>query len=555
MIRDDDRLRADVEEAVDMIRAAQHPDGYINSYYTVHGIAQRWTNLRDMHEMYCLGHLIEACVAYEALTHSGRLLDPVMKVVRHVDSLFGPEKGKKRGYPGHQEIEIGLLRLYELTGEPILLKLAKYFSLERGRKDENGEIFYDHEARARGVDPYTDTRSCYEHPRDYAYQQAHEPLLNQSEIKGHAVRAMYFTTAATDYVRFTGDQQVQTAVDRLSRDTIDTKLYVTGGLGAIRQWEGFGPQYFLADTEEGNGCYAETCASFALVIWCSRLLRLSLKSEYADVMEVTLYNGFLGAVSLDGQSFYYQNPMRTYTGRPKERSSWFDVACCPPNIAKLLGLLGSLIYSFKEDTVAIHLWIESQFAVPNTDVVISQKTDMPWSGEVEIAIQGSKPVNLALRIPGWTAGRYDCSVKDGELRDGYLYFSSLKDTTISLRFPLQARKVYANPKTNKDEICIMRGPLVYCIEDVDNNDVDVDNIALVDDRPIREGPAVKIASVDNVIPITAPGKELVNTPWSSLYGSEPWKYGDETKELTFVPFFLRMNRGGRGGMRVWVKRL
>jgi DUF1680 family protein len=552
MKQKDDALMATVEEVVDMIRSAQHPDGYINSYYTVHGLDKRWTNLRDMHELYCLGHLIEACVAYETLTKSGRLLEPVMKAIRHVDSIFGDEPGKKRGYPGHQEIEIGLLRLYELTKEPLLLKLAKYFILERGQKDANGEIYFDHEAKARGTDPYdhmgTEMKAWYSQPRDYGYHQADCPIVDATEVKGHSVRAMYYYTAATDLVRLTDNTKVKTALERLWRDLIDTKIYITGGVGAMRQWEGFGPRYVLGDSEEDGTCYSETCACFALIFWCQRMLRLGLDAEYSDIMEVGLYNGFLGAVGLDGGSFYYQNPLRTYTGHPKQRNTWFEVACCPPNVAKLLGMLGSLIYSFKDDYVVIHLYIESTFAVPGTDIVISQKSKMPWSGDVEINVQGT--TGLALRIPGWAEG-YTCSVA-GRVEKGYLYIPPSTDSKIKLTLPLKPRKMYAHPKTNKDEICIMRGPLVYCIEDVDN-EVDVDNIALVD-GPLREGEPTTIATVEDVVPIIAAGKELVRGP-SSLYQSQPWQYSPDEKPLVYIPYFLRANRGGNGGMRVWTKRL
>ncbi|EED24227.1 DUF1680 domain protein [Talaromyces stipitatus ATCC 10500] len=536
---DDPVLRQEVEHAVDMIRASQHEDGYLNSYYTVRGI--------------------KACVAYETLTNSRRLLEPVMKALRHVDSVFGPEEGKLHGYPGHQEIEIGLLRLYDLTKDPLTLKLAKYFILERGRKDENGEIFYDHESRARGGDPYdhmsAEMVNSYLHPRFYEYHQAHAPLVEQDEIKGHAVRAMYFVTAATELVRLTGDTQVKAALGRLWRSTVDKKMYITGGIGTIRQCEGFGPEYFLSDTEESQACYAETCATFALIVWCSKLLRQELKGEYADVMEIALYNGFLGAVGLDGKSFYYQNPLRTLTGRKKERSTWFEVACCPPNVAKLLAQLETLIYSYQQDLVAIHLWIASEFTIPESNgTVISQTTNLPWSGDIELKVNGPKAVKLALRIPDWAVSNYTCSVSGGELKDGYLYLPALTNTTINLTFPLQPRKVYANPRTDKDEICIMRGPMVYCIEDVDNPGVDIDHIALID-GPVADAPAATIAGVEDVVTVSSPGKELVNTNWSSLYGSEGWKYSESTKQLTFVPYFLRMNRGGNGGMRVWVKRI
>ncbi|KAK5279257.1 hypothetical protein LTR40_008063 [Exophiala xenobiotica] len=632
MTQHDQAIMDTVEEAVDMIIAAQHPDGYINSYYTVRGLDQRWTNLRDMHELYCLGHLIEACVAYETLTHnSNRLLTPVMKAIRHVDSVFGLEPGKKRGYPGHQEIEIGLLRLYELMIGPfgssgrgdesdshLLLKLAKYFIHERGQRDKaTGEIYFDHEARSRGGDPYDHMdmdgmRACYQSPRDYGYHQADYPLEEATEAKGHAVRAMYFYTAATDLLRLdnagkgnnnnnnNNQQPLRTALDRLWKDVVRHKIYITGGLGAIRQWEGFGPAYLLHDTEEGGTCYAETCASFALIIWCRQMnllppltptptpapglvdssasasaldfgagsLGLNLNSEYADTMEVALYNGFLGAVGLDGASFYYENPLRTYTHHPKHRSTWFEVACCPPNTAKLLGQLGTLIYSFQPGLVVIHLFIQSEVRVPGTgtgtgtddEVTVSMTTDMPWSGDVTINVTGGTTA-LAIRIPSWAQGEYEytCSVGGATVKGGYLFIPSSKvqETTrsISLKFALTPRKVYANPRTDKDEVCVMRGPLVYCLEDVDNPGIDVDNVAFVD-GPIRLGETKKIGPLERVVPILATGKVLDTDGWEdSLYGPKPWKYKEEERQLVFIPYFLRANRGGNGGMRVWTKRL
>lgn len=541
---------AAVEEAVDNIRAAQHEDGYINSYYTVRGIQGRWTNLRDMHELYCIGHLIEACVAYETLTNrSGRLLEPVMKVIKHVDSVFGAEPGKKRGYPGHEEIEIGLLRLYELTQDPLLLKLAEYFILERGTRDERGEIYFDKEAWARGNDPGDwdsfEMRPTYRKPRDYGYHQADRPLVLATEICGHSVRAMYYLTAATDLVRLTGNEAVKAAVNRLWRDMVDRKMYITGGLGSVKQWEGFGDPYVLGDTEEGGICYAETCATFGLIVWCQRLLQMNLISEYADIMEIGLYNGFLGAVGLDGETFYYENPLRTFTDRPKERSRWFQVACCPPNVAKLLGNLGAYIFSIKDEYVVIHLYIASELKVPGSDAVVTVKTDAPWTGEVEVTWKGS--VALAIRIPGWAKGGFRSSIEGGEVKDGYLYLPASSDGHLSIIFDMEPRKMYAHPRTGKNDVCIMRGPLVYCIEDADN-DLDIDQIALTA-GPVKEGTPFTILD-HKVVPVIAKGRKLDVSGPNKLYDDEDWSRGEE-QNLVFIPFFARANRGGRGGMRVW----
>lgn len=551
MKNDDPDLMATVEEAVDMIRGAQHPDGYINSYYTVLGIDKRWSNLRDMHELYCLGHLCEACVAYETLTNNGRLLEPTLKALRHVDSVFGSEPEKKRGYPGHQEIEVGLLRLYELCSDPLFLKLATYFITERGRRDANGETYFDHEARARGGDPYdhfgSEMKACFEYPRDYSYSQADRPLVETTELKGHSVRAMYYYIAATDLVRLTGNEEIKAALDRMWTDLTESKLYITGGIGAMRQWEGFGARHVLGDTEESGTCYAETCACFALILWCQRMLQLELDVKYADVMEIGLYNGFLGAVGLDGRSFYYQNPLRTFTDHPKERSDWFEVACCPPNVAKLLASMGSLIYSTKETVVAIHLYIESSLSIPDQNVVVSQTTNMPWSGNATITVKGK--IALALRIPTWAEG-FTSSVP-GEVQRGYLYIPEGEDLVVELAFTLKPRKIYPNPALRKDELCVMRGPLVYCIEDVDN-DIDIDYVGLVDDS-LSDGDPIEIATVRDVIPIKATGREIVPGN-KELYASEPWSWSDR-KVLLYIPYFLRANRGGKGGMTVWARRL
>ncbi|CAK7237702.1 hypothetical protein SBRCBS47491_010088 [Sporothrix bragantina] len=538
---------AHVEEAVDNIRAAQHPDGYINSFYTVKGLQERWTNLRDMHELYCIGHLIEATVAYETLTKSGRLLEPVMKVVRHIDSIFGAEPGKKRGYPGHEEIEIGLLRLYELTKEPLLLKVAQYFILERGTRDDKGQIYFDLEAWARGNDPddyHTfEMRPVYRQPRDYAYHQADCRLVDTDELKGHSVRAMYYLTAATDLVRLTGNDDIQSALTRLWRDMVDRKMYITGGLGSMRQWEGFGPSYVLHDTEEGGVCYAETCATFGMIVWCQKLLRLNLNSEYADIMEVGLYNGFLGAVGLDGESFYYENPLRTFTNHPKERSRWFEVACCPPNVAKLLGNLGTFIFSANDDVVAVHLYIQSTLKIPGTDAIVSVKTNAPWSNDVEISWTGT--VALALRIPGWADG-YKSSAQ-GEVRDGYLYIEKATDGKVDLQFDVTPKFFYANTKVGKNEVCVMRGPLVYCIEDADN-DIDVDNV-YVSTSSIEDGPPLRILT-GLITPVIVKGGEFKSKNSTKLYDSEAWEKSSE-RDLTLIPYYARANRGGKGGMRVW----
>ena len=558
-----------IEEAVVMIVKAQHEDGYINSYYTVRGIEQRWTNLRDMHELYCLGHLIEATVAFSvAFEVDKRLIEVVEKAMRHVDERFGKEEGKMRGYPGHPEIELALLRFYELTGSEMALKLARYFISERGRRDDVGETYYDKEAKARGGDPYdhmgSEMKGYYKEPRDYGYQQAAGRVVEAEVVEGHAVRAMYLYAGVTDLVRLNEDEDkaggeeegMREALMRLWRDMVDKKMYVTGGIGGVGQWEGFGEAYQLPDLES-EGCYCETCATFGMIGLCHRLLRLEggLKGEYADVMELGLYNAFLGSLSADGEAFYYPNVLRTRKGEVKERSKWFGVACCPPNVAKLLAGLGGLTYSWDEEqrVLAVHLYVQSEIKIPRTAISVSMTTNMPWSGEVAIRVQGDVD-SLALRIPSW-AHDYSLSYPAaGQLKDGYLHIPmSASAEDVKLTLLMKPQKVYAHPNMGKDELCIMRGPLVYCIEDADNQGIDIDTLALLDADLQEESPST-IATVNNVVPIIAQGKQLQDLG-TSLYPLQPWKYGKEIRQVRAIPYFLRSNRGGNGAMRVWSRRL
>ena len=488
--------------------------------------------------------------------------------MRCVDQMFGAEEGKRRGYPGHPEIELALLRFYELTGSEMARKLVRYFVGERGSRDEEGETYYDKEARARGGDPYdhmgSEMKGYYREPRDYGYQQAACRVVEAKEVEGHAVRAMYLYAGVTDLVRLDegedkagGEKEgMKEALLRLWRDMVDKKMYVTGGIGGVGQWEGFGEAYQLPDLES-EGCYCETCATFGMIGWCQRLLRLEggLKGEYGDVMELGLYNAFLGSLSADGEAFYYPNVLRTRKGEVKERSKWFGVACCPPNVAKLLAGLGGLTYSWdgKHRVLAVHLYIQSEMKIPGTDISVSTTTNMPWSGEVSIRVQGNVR-SLALRIPSWVHDHSLSYPGPGELKDGYLHIPmSAPGEEVKLTLPMRPRKVYAHPNMGKDELCIMRGPLVYCIEDADNQEIDIDTLALLDGNLHEESPST-IAIVNDVVPIIAQGKQLRDIS-TSLYPLQPWKYEKETRQVRAIPYFLRSNRGGNGTMRVWSRRL
>ncbi|KAI9646105.1 hypothetical protein NHQ30_005545 [Ciborinia camelliae] len=301
-----EEIDAAVKELVDMIRSAQQEDGYLNIHFSVVEPGRRFTNLRDLHELYNAGHLIEAALAHHQCYGNDLMLGPIVKYVDLLNSTFGPGPAQKHGYPGHPEIELALLRLYERTGEVKHLDLARYFIDERGNpRGQDGRHYYDVEAEARGDRPNEMPR-YYPEKRSYWYQQAHKPIVEQETIEGHAVRAMYLLTAVADLVRVdkTGDVQAKrTAVERLWNNMVQKKMYLTGGIGAIKQWEGFGIDYFLPSGTDEGGCYSETCASIGVMMFAERLLQLDLDGKYADIMELCFYNAVSTGMSSNGKQF------------------------------------------------------------------------------------------------------------------------------------------------------------------------------------------------------------------------------------------------------------
>ena len=298
--KDQPVLRKELDEYVEIVKKAQWPDGYLSSYYTVHGPDQRFTNLRDSHELYTIGHLAEFAVAYHALTGSHDLINVVRRFVELMHKTIIP----KGAYDGHQELELALMRLYEVTHDQLFLDTCGYLLRERGKNDANGRIYFDHECVARGVDPETDFRdkANFRFPRDYAYMQAHLPMTDIDEVDGHCVRAVYWLTGALHYALHQPDtsKDILQTVHKLLDEMVTRKMYVTGGLGAVERNEGFGPAYYLPDKRDAGGCYSETCASFGMVVLCEQLLRANLWSRYGDLMETNLMNCVLGAIGTDG---------------------------------------------------------------------------------------------------------------------------------------------------------------------------------------------------------------------------------------------------------------
>ena len=467
----DPALELQVNEVVALLASTQQADGYLNTHFTQVEPENRWTNERDQHELYCAGHLIEAAVAHYQATGERNFLDIMRRYTDYIATIFGPNPGQKRGFPGHQEIELALFKLYGATGEKRYFDLARFFIEERGRQPH----YFDLEAQARGEDP---AKFFF---KNYEYNQAHAPLREQVRAVGHCVRAMYFYSAAADLAAETGDPTLKQALEQLFRSVM-RQMYITGALGPSRFNEGFTNDYDLPN----ESAYAETCASIGLFMWMQRMLRLDLDGQYADVAERCLYNGILSGISLDGKSFFYENPLtlsrlRELNYRPAHhRQPWFDCACCPPNVSRLMASLGAFVYARDEHDLIIHHYMpgSASFTIHNTPVTLVQETAFPWQATTSITLIPARPTRfgLKLRIPGWCRGytlRVNGSALEATPVKGYLRLERewKEGDEVLLEMEMAVRNVYADPHvtTNLGRIALQRGPLVYCFEEVDND--------------------------------------------------------------------------------------
>ena len=549
------------DEVIDMIEKAQQPDGYLNIYFTAVEPENRWTNLRDKHELYDAGHLIEAAVAYYQATGKRKLLDVLSRYADHIITQFGREEGKKRGYPGHPELELALVKLYRETGEERYLNLSKYFVDERGQSPH----YFDVEAYARGDDP----RNYW--AQTYHYCQAHEPIRHQHNATGHSVRAAYLYSGVADIVAEFGDAELLSAVKDIWDDLTSHQMYITGGLGPAHTNEGFTFAYDLPN----ETAYAETCASIALSFWAQRMFHIDPDSKYIDVMERALYNGVLSGVAFDGETFFYANPLASYPKvNPYERwsgitsadyyrrSEWFDCACCPPNLARIVASINSYFYSTDGETLYVHLYNQNkaQVEVGGGNVGIEQQTQYPWDGAVQLTITTEQPTTfeLALRIPGWC---HSYSLKlNGDAVEVTVSksYARLKRTwangdQVSLVLEMPVERIVPNPEIRQDagNIALQRGPVVYCLEEVDN----VNHLANVVIPPESQ----LNASFDSELfggvgVITGQAYRIEPANWKGgLY--QPQSQIELAREpFTFkaIPYCFWANREP-GEMRVWIR--
>ncbi|RGP76922.1 hypothetical protein FLONG3_5005 [Fusarium longipes] len=577
----DAEIDAAVKELVDTIRGAQQDDGYLNVHYTVVEPGKRWSNLQDMHELYNAGHLIEAAIAHHQYYKNTLLLEPVEKYVTLIHNTFGPGDSQLHGYPGHPEIELALFRLYQATGSQTAYDLSRYFIEERGNKTgQAGEHYFEWESKQRGQSLYQRPDSYPEHASHW-YCQAHKPILEQDTVEGHSVRAMYLLTAVADMVSI-DKQSLQASSDwkntlyRLWNNMVDKKMYLTGGIGAIKQWEGFGRDYFLPQSTDEGGCYAETCASIAVMMLAERLLHIDLDGRFADIMELCLYNNVMTSMSLDGKAFTYVNQLGSSESDKSVREEWFWCACCPPNVTRLYGSLGGYLWDFGEDSegeafINVHLYTKAslKFEAAGNEITFEQDSDWPWDGIVKFRLSAPESLRtkIRLRIPGWSKNQYNVSPEPSQgsinLQKGYLTLDSAyiaKNPNFSLEIGnFTPRYIAPHPYTNQRTLTLARGPLVYCMEDIDNKwetnhfkDVGLTPSAGVEEEKKTVGDEMYVALNTNCWRRSLKETEAGACPGLSVDAQE----GTGVQmEANFVPYYLRANRGGDGHMRVGLNRI
>lgn len=565
----DPELEKTADEAIDIVCAAQAENGYLDTYYIINGMDRIFTNLRDHHELYCLGHLLEGAIAYYQATGKDKLLKAAERFADFVAEKFGPEEGKCKGYPGHEIAEMALARLYELTGEERYLRLGSFFLDMRGTKP----YYFDLEEQERAAYEGRPYRTPDPGQLRHFYHQSHLPVREQTEATGHAVRAVYLYSGMADVARLTGDEKLADACRRLWDDIAEKKLYITGGIGATHLGEAFSFAYDLPN----DTAYSETCAAIGLAFFARRMLELEADSRYADVMEQALYNTVLAGMALDGKSFFYVNPLETdpeacrkdeRKGHVKAvRQKWFGCACCPPNIARIVSSIGSYVYTQNADTVYTHLYIASAFdtALNKTAVELRMESGFPWDGKVTVTVHAKEAAvgTLAFRIPGWCRA-YACDAPEGMQRreeKGYLYLTGeWKDgDTVALDFPMTVRCVRANTAVREDigKAAFLRGPVCYCMEEADNGK-DLHLLRVNTEKLLAEGVenavrAEKTSALGHEMCILkVPGKRVrADGDSAPLYAPLSLETAEET-ELTLIPYYAWNNRG-EGEMSVWVR--
>ena len=554
----DPELEATIDGAIDEVVAAQQPDGYLDTYYIINGLDKRWTNLKDNHELYCAGHLLEAAVAYCQVTGKRTLLDAMIRYVDYIDTVLGPEEGKLHGYPGHPVIEMALMRLYDVTGDPKHLRLAKYFVDQRGQRP----LFFEEEDARNGNRFYW--KDSY---FKYQYYQAGMPLREQTEAQGHAVRAMYLYSGAADVARETGDAALAEACRRLWDSTVRRRMYVTGSIGSSEYGEAFTFDYDLPN----DTVYGETCAAIGLVFFARRMLALEARGEYADVMERALYDGVISGMQLDGKKFFYVNPLEVLPEASQkdfakrrvkvERQKWFGCACCPPNVIRLVSSLEDYVYSVNGSEVFVHLYVGGglQTRVGGKSVRLDMRTNYPWEGAVAVTVDAEAVFALKLRVPGWCRRwtlRLNGEAVSAAPVDGYVALERAwkPGDRVELEMDMPVELVRANPRVYEDagKAAVMRGPVVYCLEEADNTR-NLHLVRLGDAKPEDFEAVWKADKLGGIVELRSPGVRESDAGWGETLYSGAIDIEATPARLTWIPYYSWANREP-GEMRVWIRR-
>lgn len=504
----DPELEKKADEWIDKFAAAQQPDGYINTFYTLTGLDKRWTNM-DKHEMYCAGHMTEAGVAYYKATGKRKLLDVCIRMADHMMTQFGPDK--RHWVPGHEEIELALVKLYEVTHEEKYLDFANWLIEERGHGHgtKGGEGDWN---------PF--------------YYQDEMPVREMTDIAGHAVRCMYLYCGMADVAALKKDTGYIKALNRLWDDVVLRNMYVTGGIGSSRHNEGFTEDYDLPNLD----AYCETCASVGMVYWNQRMNQFTGDSKYVDVLERSMYNGALAGISLSGDRFFYVNPLESKGDH--HRQEWYGCACCPSQISRFLPSIGNYIYGTSDKAVWVNLYIGNTTEIPmdKGNVTLKQETAYPWDGQVRLTVSASSPLKkeIRMRIPGWCK-QYTLAVNGKQVspavEKGYAVLDNewKSGDVITLDMAMPVEVVEADPRVKEDigKRAIQRGPLVYCMEETDNKK-DFDKLAISPATTFTEGFDANL--LNGVVTVKAAN-------------------GDKCASL--IPYYAWDNRTA-GKMKVWL---
>lgn len=541
-VKYDQKLDHYLDSVIHLIAAAQEPDGYLYTCITNqcerlrpwYGKG-RWDRINS-HELYNCGHLYEAAAAHYLATGKRSLLDVAIRNADLIDSVFGPAEGKKKMPSGHPIIEMALVKLWRVTGEERYLKLAHFFIDETGKGTDGHQLS--------------------------PYSQDHKPIVDQDEAVGHAVRLGYLYSGVTDVASLTGDTALLKASLNVWENVVSKKLYITGGIGSRSQGEGFGENYELNNMT----AYCETCAAISNVYWNYRLFLNDPRSAFYDVVERTLYNGLISGVSLSGDKFFYDNPLES--DHTHERAPWFGCACCPGNVTRFMASLPGYVYTTGGNSIMVNLFIGSTARIPvkHDTVSLTQKTDYPWNGNVTIGINNDvkSVVDLMVRIPGWVgrevvpsdlyhftdsveqqvAWKLNGKTVKPVIKNGYAVFSRRwkQGDTIAFGFPMVVRKIKANGKVHADRgrIALQRGPLVYCLEDKDNNDGWLFDTFIDENVSITSGFDKELLG----------GIEKLSLKGYKLKSKTPSEVPEEVT-LTAIPYFAWNNRGA-ANMVVWI---